>query len=160
LPGTASAQHASCVAECQAVLPHLPDACNPLFEDLLSCLTCATVRCPQMTCEGDVCVSEGTRLLGCENREAAFQPCAPCLSAPITQFEGGSAGVDSIRTTTSRCACPAALEDGAPPGAPCNVATDCAQACCGCPDTFSRFVIQACRGGVCVGAPEICALGC
>jgi len=153
----------ACANSCRAAAAMVPADCMDAWSAALSCGSCAAIQCAHRTCidNGSVCVDQSSMVLGCDAEATAFQACAgACLASPVTSSSGGGSpdgGSQSNEITTSRCACPATLGPGAPAGAACVTASDCAQICCGCATGHGKFVVRSCVNGQCLGDPDACA---
>jgi hypothetical protein len=153
----------SCINTCHASMTSTPPDCVDAWEGALACGSCANVQCAQRTCTngGTVCVQEESKIVGCDDENAAYRACAgACLKDPVSSFSGGSSfdgGTQSTEVVTSRCACPATLGPGAPAGTSCVTSGDCAQVCCACGTGHGKFLIRTCVNGQCLGDPDACA---
>jgi hypothetical protein len=156
-PQTQSQLISLCTDECLRQHALVPADCMVAWSNLMSCAVCATVQCPQQTCTPDrtVCIDEGIQVVGCETAQSEFDACAgACLKDSLV--EGGSFSDGSYEVTTSSCVCPATLRAGKAAGEPCASETECAEVCCGCSNSRGKFVVRACKNGVCQGDPDVC----
>jgi hypothetical protein len=146
-----------CTDECSRQHDLVPADCMVAWTNVMACAACASVQCPRKTCtpDGTVCIDEGIKVVGCETAQSEFEACSgACLKDSLV--EGGSFSEGSYELTTSGCVCPATLRAGKAAGEPCTSESECAEVCCGCSNSRGKFVVRACKNGVCLGDPGIC----
>ncbi len=156
---TLSSQTA-CESACQELAGKNPKECDCDWKNVLECASASSVQCPKQTCVGGVCVNEPIKFLGCETELAVYELCStPCLreGAHVGGGLGGTGGLPgSYEQAGTQCACPDPLKPGAPPGAPCQDFSDCAEHCCDCPKDKGKYRTRLCLNGKCASATVAC----
>ncbi|MCB9576424.1 MAG: hypothetical protein H6717_05305 [Polyangiaceae bacterium] len=152
--GLGPEDHERCVVGCRGQEQTARKAsCETEWLSAMRCTAARGLSCESAHCSASVCLETGQGVTGCSRQYARLVACrAPCENAGSTELVSRSVKGRAVRAEVTRAGCQGCgtLVAGAPPGAPCQSASVCAEQCCACPRSKSAFKTRLCVDGSCV----------